>query len=128
MTGRWHRVAATILFIILLIGGFRPMLLRVLFSRRFLMRPGPASGLDRRPLRNWNDPTPLDLQAFLQTVRAESRRGETIALVFKPPYDGWSYTYWRANYALSGRFVPFPGVADADVVAFWPEAKIERRR
>jgi hypothetical protein len=128
MTGRWQRAAATILFILLFIGGFRPMFLRLLVSRRFLMRPGPASGLERRPLREWTDPTPPELQAFLQTVRAESRPGETVALVFGPPYDGFSYAYWRANYVLSGRTVRFPGVVDADVIAYWPEGTIERRR
>ena len=128
MTGRWQRVAATILFIFLFIGGFRPMLLRLLVSRRLLMRPGPANGLERRPLREWSDPTPADLQAFLQTVRGESRPGETVALVFGPPYDSFSYTYWRANYVLSGRTVRLPGVVDADVIAYWPEGKIERRR
>jgi hypothetical protein len=128
MIGRWQRVAATILFILLFIGGFRPMFLRLLISRRSLMRPGPANGLDRRPLREWSDPTPPELQAFLQTVRAETRRGETIALVFGPPYDGFGFTYWRANYELSGRSVQLPGVVDGDVVAYWPEGKIERRR
>jgi hypothetical protein len=128
MTGRWQRVAATILFILLFIGGFRPMFLRVLISRRSLMRPGPASGLDRRPLREWSDATPPDLLAFLQTVRGETRRGETIALVFGPPYDGFGYNYWRANYELAGRSVQLPGVVDADVVAYWPEGRIERRR
>jgi hypothetical protein len=128
MTGRWQRVAATILFILLFIGGFRPMFLRLLISRRSLMRPGPASGLDRRPLREWSDPTPPELLAFLQTLRAETRRAETIALVFDPPYERFGYNYWRANYEVSGRPVQLPGVVDADVVAYWPEGKIERRR
>ena len=104
------------------------MFLRLLVSRRSLHQPGPESGLDRRPLREKSDPTPAEMQAFLQRVRSQSKPGDSIALVFAPPHDGWSYTYWRANYELSGRTVRLPGETDGNVVAYWPAGTIERRR
>jgi hypothetical protein len=122
------RFAALALFILLFAGGFRPMLLRLPFSRASMHQPGPESGLDRRPLREKEDPTSPELRAFLDRVRAQTHRGETIALVFAPPHDGWSYTYWRSHYALSGRNVQPPNIQDADVVAYWPAGTIERRR
>ena len=68
------------------------------------------------------------MQTFLQRVRSQSKPGDSIALVFAPPHDGWSYTYWRANYELSGRTVRLPGETDGNVVAYWPAGTIERRR
>src|SRR5437899_5719609 len=124
----WQRVAASILLAVLFIGGFRPMFLRLLVSRRSLMQPGPLSGLDTRPLREHADATPPELLAFFQRIRAETRRGDTVALVLQPPFNGFGYAYWRASYMLSCRTVNFPGETDADVIAHWPEGTIERRR
>jgi hypothetical protein len=122
------RIAALALFILLFAGGFRPMLLRLPFSRASMHQPGPETGLDRRPLREKEDPTSPEMRAFLDRVRTETRRGESIAVVFAPPHDGWSYNYWRAHYALSGRRVLLPGETNADVIAYWPAGTIERRR
>ena len=124
----WQRVAASILLALLFIGGFRPMFLRLLVSRRSLMQPGPVSGLDTRPLREHADATTPELLAFFQRIRSVTRRGDTVGLVFRPPFNGFGYVYWRASYMLSGRTVKFPGETDANVIAYWPEGKIERRR
>lgn len=117
-----------VLFALLLIGGFRPMLLRILISRQFLHSPGPESGFDRRPLREKEDPTPPELRAFLERVRAETKPGETIALDFAQPHDMFSFAYWRAHYVLSGRTVNLPGDKNANVIAYWPAGTIERIR
>jgi hypothetical protein len=122
------RIAALVLFILLFAGGFRPMFVRLLFSKASLHQPGPESGLDRAPLRAREDPTSPELRAFLDRVRAQTKRREKISVVFAPPHDGWSYTYWRANYALSGRFVLYPGDLSGDVIAYWPAGTIERRK
>src|SRR5437667_12900736 len=105
----WQRVAASILLALLFIGGFRPMFLRLLVTRRSLMQPGPLSGLDTRPLREHADATPPELLAFFQRIRAETRRGDTIGLVFQPPVNGFGYAYWRGRLTLSGRPGQFPG-------------------
>lgn len=67
------------------------------------------------------DPTPPEVLDFLVRVRAETREGEVIGLALAPPHDGFSYTYWRANYVLAGRMVlpPHAGRAHADVLASW---------
>jgi len=122
------RIVATALFALLFVGGFRPMFLRLIVSRRSLHQPGPENGLDRRPLREREDPTSPDLRAFVDRVRSQTHPGDSIALVFAPPHDGWSYSYWRANYVLSGRTVKLPGDTDANVIASWPPGTLERRR
>jgi hypothetical protein len=122
------RIVATVLFALLFIGGFRPMFLRLIVSRRSLHQPGPENGLDRHPLREREDPTSPELHAFLERVRSQTRPGDSIALVFAPPDAGFSYNYWCANYMLSGRTVKFPGDTDADVIARWPPGTIERQR
>lgn len=122
------RVAAILLFALLFIGGFRPMFLQLLVSRRMLHRPGPVDGLDRRPLREKEDPTPRDLKVFLRGVRTQTHPGDTIALDFAPPYGGWGYMYWRASYVLSGRTILLPGNMDANVIAHDPPGAVERLR
>ena len=122
------RVAALLLFILLFAGGFRPMFVRLPFSRAMLQEPGPESGLDRAPLRAKQDPTSPELRAFFERVRAQTKRGDTISVVFAPPHDGWGYSYWRAHYALSGRRVLHPGDVSGDVIAYWPAGTIERRK
>ncbi len=122
------RIVAGILLVLLGAGGFRPMFLELLVSRRMLHRPGPASGLDRRPLRERQDPSPPALIEFLQRLRETTRPGDTIALDFAPPNAGWGYAYWRANYLLAGRTVLPPGRRDADVVARYPPRTPTRNR
>ena len=122
------RAGAIILFALLLIGGFRPMFVRLLVSRRELHQPGPPDGLDRRPLREMEDPTSPEMRAFLQRVRSQTHPGDSIGLDFAPPHNGWSYSYWRASYVLSGRTIKLPGEMDANVIVSWPAETIERRR
>src|SRR5438093_11633628 len=122
------RAGAIILFALLIVGGFRPMLIRLLVSRSSLHQPGPPDGLDRRPLREKEDPTSPQMREFLERVRSQTRPGDSVAPAFAPPHDGWSYSYWRANYLLSGRTVKLPGDMDANVVVSWPTGTIERRR
>jgi hypothetical protein len=82
-----------------------------------------VDGVDRRPLRFRNDPTPPELQRFLEDVRGSTLRGERIAFAAGPGHDGFSYTYWRASYAWSGRTVLLPvslvAPENADVIAIW---------
>lgn len=56
-------------------------------------------------------------------VRLQIPRGATVGVVFAPPHDGFSYSYWRANYVLAGRTVLLPpqatDVTSADYVAVW---------
>lgn len=118
---------AIILFAVILIGGFRPMFLRLLVSRGSLQKPSSEVGIDTRPLREQLDPTPPDAQAFLTRIRAETKPNETVGIVFDAPHQDFSYMYWRANYVLTGRRVRFPGDQGADVVAYWPSNRIERR-
>lgn len=118
-------VLCGLLFAAILAGGARPSILRLLLPPH---RPadvaGNAAGVDRAPLRLKNDPTPADLQQFLTTVREQTREGETIALVAGWPHTGFSYVYWRARYAWTGRtlILPMDIVAPEvppDVVAIW---------
>lgn len=126
MRHRVTQIAAAILFALLLTGGFRPMLLHVLFSRKFLQQPSSEVAMDTRPLREKNDPTPPEMQAFLKRIRDETKPGESVGLVFQPPNESFSYAYWRANYILTGRVLRIPGDEGATVVAHWPEGRIER--
>ena len=123
MTKR-RRVVAGLLFAALVAAGVRGSILRLLVPPfRPPDVPGPVDGVDRRPLRFRNDPTPPELQRFLEQVRARTRAGEQIALVFGPGHDGFSYSFWRANYVLSGRRVMLPvaffAPVGADVIAIW---------
>lgn len=110
------------LFVLLIAGSFRPELLHlVLPPHRMPDVPGPVNGLDRRPLRLRNDGTPEDLRVFLAMTRIQIDRGRSVAVVFPPPFDGFSYAYWRSAYELAGRNVllPVSDPATADYVAAW---------
>ncbi|HKB79533.1 MAG TPA: hypothetical protein VKH35_07445 [Thermoanaerobaculia bacterium] len=122
------RIAAILLFALLFVGGFRPMFLRLLVSRAMVHHPGLPGGLDRKPLREKEDPTPAPLRALLGRARMLTQPGQSVALDFAPPYDGWGYTWWRGSYVLSGRKVLLPGNLDANVVLHYPPPAIERRR
>lgn len=121
---RARRLAAGLIFVALVASGVRGSILRLLFPPH---RPpdvaGPVDGVDRRPLRFRNDPTPLELQRFLEDVRGSTLRGERIAFAAGPGHDGFSYTYWRASYVWSGRTVLLPvslvAPENADVIAIW---------
>ena len=120
-----RRVAAGLLFAAILAGGTRASMLRLLLPpHRPPDVPGNLAGVDRAPLRLKNDPTPPDLQQFLQQLRARTREGERIGFIFSWPHGGFSYTYWRARYVLTGRTVLLPMDIIApdqapDVVAIW---------
>ena len=102
-------IVATALFVGLVASGARTTLLR------FVVPPfdppaaaGPTGGVDRKPLRLKQDPTPQELAIFLQMVRLQTRDGDRIAIILPPPHDGFSYAYWRASYDLAGRTVLLP--------------------
>ncbi len=119
-----RNIVAAVLFILLIAGAFRPELLRLLLPpHRMPYAEGPVSGLDRKPLRLRNDGTPDELRVFLNMARTQIRPGHTVSLVLAPPHDGFSYTYWRANYELSGRPVLMPpnvvDPATAEYVVAW---------
>ncbi|MEA2236512.1 MAG: hypothetical protein QOC81_1236 [Thermoanaerobaculia bacterium] len=77
---------------------FEPSPLRMPFLRRALQTPELAGVPDRQ----W-----ALYPRFLEGVRAHTRPGDTIAIVF--PVMGWdagySYAYYRASYFLAGREV-----------------------
>lgn len=119
-----RKVAAGLIFAALLAGGIRISVLRLLVPpHRPPDVPGPAGGVDRKPLRFTNDPLPADMRVFLERVRAETKPRERVALMMASPHDGWSYTHWRASYILSGRFVTAPTLPIDEtapgVVALW---------
>ncbi|MEO8380523.1 MAG: hypothetical protein ABI779_12730 [Acidobacteriota bacterium] len=119
-----RRVLAGLLFAAILAGGLRASILRLLLPpHRPPNVPGPIGGVDREPLRLKNDPSPPEVLRFVEEVRARTRNGERVGLMFGAPLQGWSYTYWRARYLLAGRTVlpPMDLVApeDADVIALW---------
>lgn len=123
VTGRVSRIVAVILFVLLIAGGFRFELLRLLIPpHRMPPVEGPHSGL-RQPLRLRNDRTPEQLRVFLTMARLQIPPGRTVSVVLPAPHDGFSYEYWRANYELSGRPVLLPPKemhpANADYVAAW---------
>ena len=119
-----RRGAAAILFLALLVGGLRLPILRLLLPpHRPPDVPGPLGGVDRKPLRLKNDPTPPEVLAFFEEVRQRTKPGESVGLLMAWPHEGWSYTYWRGSYALAGRHVPPPMAegqpGETDVVAVW---------
>ena len=123
MTPRRERTVALSLFALLLLGGYRPLFLKVLLAPHPSPQLAPQNGLDRRPLRLWSDPTPSELRQFLDLAAAQTRAGERVALLLPPPYDGFSYQYWQGSYRLAGRTVLLPppqgDPAEADVVLCW---------
>jgi len=119
-----RKVAAGLLFAMLLAGGVRVSILRLLLPpHRPPEVPGPIGGVDRAPLRLKNDPTPSEILRFVDEVRAQTRKGERVGLLFGEPHQGFSYTYWRTRYLLGGRTVLLPmdivAPENADVFAIW---------
>jgi hypothetical protein len=120
-----RRVVAGLLFAAVLAGGVRASMLRLLLPPHHPPDvPGNAAGIDRAPLRLKNDPHPPELLQFLNAVREQTREGETIGMVFGWPHAGFSYTYWRARYVLTGRKVLLPmdlvpPAESPDVIAIW---------
>lgn len=120
-----RRVAAGLLFAAILAGGMRASMFRLLLPpHRPPDVPGPIGGVDRAPLRLRNDPTPPELLQFFAELRAQTRPGERIGIMFGAHHAGFSYTYWRARYFLTGRTVLLPMDIIApetapDVVAIW---------
>jgi hypothetical protein len=117
-----RRVAAGLLLAAIFAGGVRIPVLRLLLPpHRSPDTPAPPGAIDRKPLRFANDPVEPDVLQFLGRVRADTKPGERIALMLAPPHGGWTYTHWRASYALSGRHVmpPVQWETMPDVVALW---------
>lgn len=122
-----RRVAAALLFAALLAAGARLPLLRLLLPpHRPADAPAPYGALHRWPLRWMNDPTPPELLHFFQSIRAQTKPDERIALVLAPPYDGMGYMYWRASYELTGRPILLPVTIvppdAAGAIAVWDTA------
>lgn len=119
-----RKVAAGLILAAIFAGGVRLSILRLLLPpHRPPDVPGVIGGIDRKPLRLANDSIPNDVVQFLERVRKETKPGDRVALMMAWPHDGWSYTYWRASYILSGRVVvaptlPVDQTAPA-VVALW---------
>jgi hypothetical protein len=102
-------IGAVLLLAALVLAGIRPSMLRlVLPGASSSVAPGPVDGLDRRPLRFRSDPGPAQVIRFIEGVRQETPAGARIALLFPPPFDGFSYAYWRSSYLLSSRSVLLP--------------------
>jgi len=117
-----RKVAAGLILAAIFAGGVRVSILRLLLSpHRPPDAPAAPGAIDRKPLRFANDPVGEDVLRFLERVRADTKPGETVALMMAAPHGGWSYTHWRASYVLSGRHVlpPVPFDAPPDVVALW---------
>jgi len=123
MTFRPRTILNAALFAFLIASSFRPFLVRlVLPPHRMPDVPGPLGGVDRKPLRLKGDPTPPDLRDFLAKAHEHVPSGATVAVELPPPFQEFSYEYWRAVYELAGRTVtlPLPGYsADAQYVVKW---------
>ncbi|HVE71529.1 MAG TPA: hypothetical protein VNI54_09200 [Thermoanaerobaculia bacterium] len=120
-----RRVAAGLLFAALVASGVRPVLLRLILPpHRPVQYPPPENAVDRWPLR-WKDEFVSDeFKRFLEEARERTKPGETLALQFVAPYDGFGYVHWRASYALTGRYVLIPQHVDQwkrqpDAWLFW---------
>ena len=121
MTAARERLVAWSLFALLIAGGFR-------FPISWLRHlPGPPNGLDRRPLRERDDPSPPQFRSFLEAARAQTPPGATVSIDFAAPYDGFSYAYWRASYVLAGRRVLLPDDRSGEYVVSWPAARVVRQ-
>lgn len=117
---RIRAAIASLLFLVVLIGGYRCEYFRFL-KRDGLVRPaGPSHGIDRRPLRESLDPGPAEFQAFLKEVAQRTRRGDSIALVVPDEMSGFSYAYYQASYALAGRRLISPlRLKKTEYIAAW---------
>jgi hypothetical protein len=102
-------IGTLVLLATLVLAGLRPSMLRLILpGASSSVAPGPADGLDRKPLRYRGDPGPPEIVRFVESVRQETHPGAKIILLFPPPFDGFSYAYWRTSYLLSGRTVLLP--------------------
>lgn len=96
-------VIASLLFLVILVGGYRHEYVRFLNRDGLVRGAGHSNGIDRVPLRSKLDPGPAEFQAFLKEVAQRTRQGDTIALVLPDELSGFSYAYYQASYALAGR-------------------------
>jgi hypothetical protein len=119
---RFRRLLGGFLFAAIVVGGFEPQLLSLLFDDRSAL----AEALTRAP----------DLQApayprFLEEVARRTKQGESIAILVPMRHwnGGYSYAYFRASYFLAGRnVIPLVDADDtlqperlneAELVAVW---------
>ena len=104
-----RRIAAGLLFAALVASGVRlPLLRLILPPHRPVQYPPPDKAVDRWPLRWKDEYVSEEFQRFLDDARNRTKPGETLALQFVAPYDGFGYVHWRASYALTGRHVLMP--------------------
>jgi len=118
---RIRATIASILFLVVLVGGYRFEYLGFLLRGHGLVRqPGPSNGIDRRPLRESLDPGPAEFQAFLKEVAVRTQRGDSIALVLPDNMSGFCYAYYQASYALAGRRLISPlKLKKTEYIAAW---------
>ncbi|HEY0590860.1 MAG TPA: hypothetical protein VGF40_03775 [Thermoanaerobaculia bacterium] len=114
------RVVYAILLAAMIVGGFQPFFLRILFSDRGAIARRLAEAPDRP-----------GYVAFLREVRRRTPEGSRIAILVPMRHwgRGYSYAYYRASYFLTGReVVPvvdpddsahLERVRGADFVASW---------
>ena len=93
-----RRAAAATLFVAMVAAGVEPILLSFPFRDRQPFVAQYATMLDRLS---------PDYVGFLESVRAHTKNGDTIALIVPQRRweFGYSYAYYRASYVLAGRTV-----------------------
>jgi len=93
-----RRAAAATLFVAIVAAGVEPILLSLPIRDRQPLIAQYATMLDQ------SSPGYVD---FLESVRAHTKNGDTIALVVPQRRweFGYSYAYYRASYVLAGRTV-----------------------
>lgn len=127
-----RRTLALAAFITIALVCLNPVLLRVPFEDRAAMHEAFTVFPDRGI---WYP----NYVRFLEQVRQQTRRGDTIAIAAAVPRwnDGYSYAYYRASYFLAGRevlpvvtpldqFVP-DNLARAQYIALW-RAQVRAQR
>jgi hypothetical protein len=92
-----RRIAASVVFLIIVLVAIEPTMIRLPFIDRTALR----LAMERAPDRAWYPQYPL----FLDEVRARTAKGSTIALVvpIRSWGGGYDYSFYRASYFLAGR-------------------------
>lgn len=117
---RTRAAIASLLFLVILIGGYRYEYIGFLKGGSLERAAGPSNGIDRRPLRLSLDPGPPEFQAFLKEVARRTRRGDSIAILVPDEMGGFSYAYYQASYALAGRRLISPlKLKKTEYIAAW---------